>query len=255
MSMIKKALEKNDLDYSLSELSTDNVDKLTIAFTSDTHGELIPNNELPEADIIVHAGDTTLHGTESESLMFLEWFEGLNYKHKILIPGNHDRYFEDSIGDEAQQKKIESYDVHVLIEGGVTINGVKFYGCSWQPIFYNWAFNVTESELIKHWERIPNDTDVLITHVPPFGVLDKNSLHMPCGSESLGIKTDRLTKLKFHLFGHIHESYGERFIGGVYKINGSRVSDSRLSGMHGKNPVRVLEIKEGRWGPVYSDLF
>jgi Icc-related predicted phosphoesterase len=41
-----------------------------------------------------------------------------------------------------------------------------------QKIFYNWAFNRPEDKLVKHWQAIPDDVNVLITHSPPYMIGD-----------------------------------------------------------------------------------
>jgi len=67
---------------------------------------------------------------------------------------------------------------------------------------------LSEKELKKKWALIPENTDILITHGPPFGMLDKNIDGTYCGSKSLSDNLLRLN-LKVHIFGHIHEAYGE----------------------------------------------
>jgi Icc-related predicted phosphoesterase len=93
-------------------------------------------------------------------------------------------------------------DINYLCDEELIIDGIKFYGTPYQPIFYHWAFNLDEENLKEKWAKIPSDTDVLLTHCPPKGILDSGF-----GSESLLLKINEL-KLKLHVFGHIHNPYG-----------------------------------------------
>ena len=97
------------------------------------------------------------------------------------------------------------------------------YGSPWQPEFCNWAFNLPHNgkELESHWQAIPNDVDVLITHGPPFGVLDRNSSGMPCGCELLAKEIEERIKPQLHIFGHLHEGYGIACRGKTLYINAS----------------------------------
>ena len=63
---------------------------MTIAFLSDTHGKHCELKNLPQADMLIHAGDLSWNGTEEEITDFIEWFGKLNYRYKIFIAGNHD---------------------------------------------------------------------------------------------------------------------------------------------------------------------
>ncbi|WP_445711663.1 metallophosphatase domain-containing protein [Flavobacterium sp.] len=172
---------------------------------SDTHG-LHNKLTLQGGDILIHAGDVSVRGTESEVLDFLNWFKKQPYTYKIFIAGNHDWFFEK----ESQEyiKSIIPKDVIYLNDSGVCIEGVNIWGSPIQPTFFNWAFNRARGkEIDAHWQLIPNNTDILITHGPPFGVLDKIIKGQTVGCEMLLDKV-REIKPKLHVFGHIHEAYG-----------------------------------------------
>jgi Icc-related predicted phosphoesterase len=112
-------------------------------------------------------------------------------------------------------------NAHYLQDQSVIIEGLKFYGSPWQPTFHNWAFNKDRGEKIKtEWDKIPSDTDVLITHGPPFGILDKTVDNEKVGCEELLLAVNRI-KPKIHIFGHIHENYGEIKLNGTHFINPS----------------------------------
>ena len=177
--------------------------KLTLI--SDTHGQHRDLN-LPSGDVLIHAGDVSKRGTESEVADFLDWFSDQDFKYKIFIAGNHNFYFEDISEDIIGM--IVPDDIIYLNDSGVEIDGVHFWGSPVQPRFYDWAFNRDRGEDIqKHWDKIPISTDVLITHGPPYEILDMTNDGLRAGCEDL---KDTLQKLRVrcHVFGHIHESYG-----------------------------------------------
>ncbi|MCM1071447.1 MAG: metallophosphoesterase, partial [Alistipes timonensis] len=133
---------------------------MTILHLSDTHGSHRRLTNLPGADVIVHSGDFTMTGTEREALDFLNWFCDLPHAHKIFICGNHD--------DCLYGADIDGLDpnTHYLCNSGVEIYGVKFYGI---PMFM--ADCVTDRQQ-RNIAQIPAGTDILITHTPPYGILD-----------------------------------------------------------------------------------
>ena len=93
-------------------------------------------------------------------------------------------------------------------DSGITIEGLKIWGSPIQPTFYDWAFNRKRgAEINKHWKLIPPDTDILITHGPPFQILDKTTSECHVGCDMLLNKINQI-KPKLHVFGHIHEGYG-----------------------------------------------
>jgi hypothetical protein len=147
---------------------------MRIVFISDTHLAHIPPNriDVPDGDVLVHCGDATFRGTADEIAVFGEWLHyDLPHKRKVFVPGNHDLGFEDNWSQAVQ---LLPPTVDCLNASGVVIDGVKFWGSPWQPEFCNWAFNLPRGPALRaHWAKIPDDTDVLVTHSPPMGVLDR----------------------------------------------------------------------------------
>ncbi len=191
---------------------------LNLVLISDTHG-LHDQLRLPPGDVILHAGDVSSRGTEKEIVKFLEWFESLNYPHKIFIAGNHDFFFENNSPEKIE--KIIPPSVTYLNDSGVEIEGVKVWGSPVTPWFFDWAFNRQRGAAIKkHWDLIPEDTDILMTHGPVHGILDKTNTGVAAGCEEL-LKTINNSKIKLHVSGHIHEGYGERVVDGIRYINAS----------------------------------
>ena len=180
---------------------------MKILHISDTHGCHRRMHDLPQADIIVHSGDFTMNGSEQEALDFMNWFCDLPYPQKIFICGNHDECLYDA--------RIDGLDgnVHYLCNSGLEIDGVKFYGV---PMFMDDCITDRQS---KHYTNIPEDTDVLISHTPPFGILDFDD-SINYGSEEL---LDRIMAVqpRLHLFGHIHSQYGIMRLIGTTFSNGA----------------------------------
>jgi Icc-related predicted phosphoesterase len=174
-----------------------------IVLISDTHGYW-DAVDVPAGDIVIHAGDFGLRGKLGEVPYFAEWFNALPHKHKIFVAGNHDWCFEQ----EREKAEAELSGVTYLQDSSVIVEGLKIYGSPWQPRFFDWAFNVDRGEKIaKIWQKIPTDTDVLVTHGPPFGILDRCQDGRIVGCEDLKARVLEI-KPKLHVFGHIHESYG-----------------------------------------------
>lgn len=180
---------------------------MRIVCISDTHSMHDDIKEIPDGDILVHAGDCLGRGSIFDLEDFNVWLGEQTHPHKILIAGNHDWCFQTR-PEEARDMVTNAI---YLEDSGVSIGGLKFWGSPVTPTFRNWAFNRDRgSEIAKHWALIPDDTDVLITHGPPHGILDmvmQNDMELEVGCEDLKERIDQLS-LKAHIFGHIHESYG-----------------------------------------------
>ena len=187
---------------------------MKILCISDTHTKhnLIRSRLIDNADgtidTIIHAGDISSGGYKGEILKFLEWYNKLPYKNKILIAGNHDFYMEEGKPEDITAMLAEFPNIIYLNDSGIEIDGIKFWGSPVQPYFYNWAFNRIGDAICKHWELIPLDTQVLITHGPVKGILDKTKRNGGVGCPYLLEKLTQLTELKLHICGHIHEAYG-----------------------------------------------
>lgn len=196
---------------------------MKIVFISDTHGQHRKLKNLPKADLIINGGDVSKLGKDHEVEDFIHWFLRLDYAHKIFIAGNHDFYFDDYSFDFIQ-KKLTS-NCHYLCNSGVEIDWIKIWGSPVTPTFFNWAFNEDRGKAIeKYWNMIPSDIDILVTHGPVRGILDRTISNINTGCEDL-LKTVKKVKPKFHLFGHIHEAYGEEKVNKTIFINGSLLNE------------------------------
>ena len=145
--------------------------KVRIICISDTHGQHA-GLRLPDGDILIHAGDFMTYGNAPREIIdFDAWLGRQPHAHKIVIAGNHDRLFES----HPIPARALITNVIYLEDSGVEVEGLKFWGSPVQPPFNNWAFNVQRGAPIRrHWDKIPTDTDVLVTHGPPFGMLDQS---------------------------------------------------------------------------------
>lgn len=196
-----------------------------------THDELI----VPDGDMLIFAGDMCSYGQSNEVEPFVKWMKAFKHKHKISICGNHDFSFYRDRG--FGKRLFKDTGIHYLQDSYVCIEGFKIYGSPWQPEFNNWAFNLPRGERLKEkWDKIPEDTDILITHCPPDGVLD--CCPLPSGCADL---RDRVLEIKpnLHIFGHIHTQNGIRFRDNITYVNASVVDDynSKI------NEAIVLEIQ------------
>lgn len=213
--------------------------KTTFVCISDTHArENRLQHEIPEGDVLLCAGDIMTCGYKDyEIVEFLNWFSALPHKHKIFIAGNHDRKFEyNPAGPKSLIEENERIMVghgHVppvyLEDESYDADGWKVYGSPWQPWFCDWAFNLPRQgdELEEKWNAIPEDTDVLITHGPPKGILDDSPGVCPSVGCELLIERVKEVKPKIHVFGHIHGGYGVHFDDSTntYYVNASLVDE------------------------------
>lgn len=231
--------------------------KVRIVCMSDTHS-LTPylKFDVPDGDIFIHAGDFTKCGKLEEVIEFNNWVGNLSHKHKIVIAGNHELSFDGtfthpfqnkndrskhmgaSILDEiptlgnAKENMVEAVQTEnirqhltnctYIEDEQIDLYGIKIYGSPWQPEFCKWAFNVPRGKAcLDKWNKIPADTDLLITHTPPVGHGDLCCSGVRAGCVELLTTVQKRLKLKYHVFGHIHEGYGITSDGKVIFVNAS----------------------------------
>ena len=194
---------------------------MKIATISDTHNRHEEINVPMDADIVIHAGDVSGKGSRYDIEKFLVWFGGLPNTHKVMVAGNHDFGFErDWLEYKALAKQ---YGVEVLYDESIAVEGLIIWGSPVQPEFCNWAFNRSRTiedsmsytaqakghEYIgNHWDKIPDEVDIVITHGPVYGILDltyRSSEHVGCK-----VLLEKLRRVKplLHVCGHIHEERG-----------------------------------------------
>jgi Icc-related predicted phosphoesterase len=215
---------------------------MRIVCLSDTHN---CNEQIvvPDGDLLIHAGDATINGTDEEFTEFIYWFSGLPHRKKCFVAGNHDWLFETD--NRRARLLLADSKIVYLQDSSVEIEGMKIYGSPWQPRFFDWAFNLNRgAELAEKWAMIPDDIDILVTHGPPNGILDEVPRQWGIdytGCEELRKRVETIAakgRLKLHVFGHIHCGHGTRDQFGVRFVNASNCDESYAP----RQPPIVVDI-------------
>lgn len=211
---------------------------MKITAISDTHTRhRYCEADLPGGDLLIHAGDFMNSGHhQREATEFFDWFTTIKgYDKKVFIAGNHDRLLENDPTWSTLTIKDYERIIYLQDEGLALYDmdkdaSVKIWGSPWQPEFNNWAFNLPRNgeEMKAKWDAIPEDTDILITHGPPFGYLDiPGDQSIRVGCEMLRYRVDEI-KPKIHIFGHIHGSAGYYYNGHTHYINAAILNEQYL---------------------------
>ncbi len=216
---------------------------MKIGMISDIHGHF---PEVEPCDLFLIGGDLQdgfiyeMH----DSIAWLDkyfraWVKSIPAERVIYVAGNHDFSFEK------ERHKIDNLYLpgRYLEDEGTEFKGYKIWGSPWQPRFGNWAFNADEDELWRRFDRIPLDTEILVTHGPPRNILDKTDERYGgdhVGSRALLEKTWKLPELKLHVFGHIHPARGQTFLTECHFVNATHV-DSNYQGVY---PPIYLELPD-----------
>lgn len=233
-----------------------NKDKIRIWCISDTHG-FEKDLKVPEnIDIVLHSGDISNYKEARlnipECMKFLEWYQALEIPYKVMCAGNHDLSIE--------RRHITPADIHArgityLENESTNIMGLKIWGSPITPSFGSgWAFNKDRAKLDALWGSIPEDTDVIVTHGPPKGVLDlsydREGKLEYCGCASLKRHVLHRVKPKLITFGHIHNmdvimNQGILQLAGFDTIfsNASVVRDGRFE-LGATNNGNIIELKK-----------
>jgi Icc-related predicted phosphoesterase len=187
---------------------------------SDSHNlhNLLDLSSVGPDDIIIHGGDAVNSGKQHQEILEFAHYWNKIPNEKYMVPGNHDRQFEKS---NKYWKEYRNMVDGLKVDQSVTIGNTKLWFSPWCVKFRDWAWNKTEDQLEKIYSRIPKDTNILVTHSPPYGILDKNMQGMPCGSMSLVKAINDLPNLKLVICGHIHEGRGHMERNGILYINAS----------------------------------
>ena len=207
---------------------------------SDTHGyhDLL---KVPSGiDMVIHSGDCSNprdpYNNESEVRQFIDWYKELPIKHKIYVAGNHDSSIEKKL---VTKEDFEGDGIWYLENSWINIEGLRIFGSPYTPNFGNWSFMKDRNKLERMWkDAIHVDTDIVITHGPPKGILDKSEnrdgLMECCGDKSLLNKILEIQPA-YHLFGHIHNCSGivnaglqKLSICDTFFSNGSVVTDRKF---------------------------
>jgi predicted phosphohydrolase len=180
-----------------------------ISDTHNQHRRIRFFGEHDHSEMIIHAGDWTTR--DKSHYDFLDWYSDLPYKYKILVAGNHD-YLVEEIGYESFRQTCHELGIIYLEDTSVEIEGFKIHGSPWTPNFGSYSFMDDDFMLDRYWQKIPLDTDILVTHGPRHGSGDKvahtYSMSPHVGSKTLWYRMLHDLNIKYHFYGHIHEAYG-----------------------------------------------
>lgn len=212
---------------------------MKILAISDTHGfhKQFRDLDFQGVDMVIHAGDFSNQKSpmfnQQESVDFLSWYNDIPVKHKVLICGNHDTSIEAKLVNPK-----DFWNIRYLEHESINIEGINIFGSPYTPEFCGWAFNVRRDQLHDYWKAIPENTDILVTHSPPKGILDlaydRGGLLEYCGDAALLRHIQRVIP-KYNIFGHIHNNENNYNSGrrktsivATEFINASCVTDSKF---------------------------
>ena len=191
-----------------------------LVIVSDTHGRHDEYGVL-EGDVLIHCGDGSESSSESVEALD-EWFGRQRFEQVLAVGGNHD--FEILKRTRAGARVF--CNARFMLDETVELGGVRFYGSPWVPSLFGWAFFAKDEVLAMRWGQVPENTDVLITHTPPAGILDRDRGGYSHGCARL---RERLKEIapRLHCFGHIHASGG--FLEGspTTSVNASAVTHTQ----------------------------
>jgi len=224
---------------------------LKVVGISDTHNRH-KEITIPECDILIHCGDYSFKGYEGEIKRFYKWLNEQPAKHKMSIQGNHELGWESNPKECIKLAKSLCPDVHLLNDSSVEVEGIKIWGTPVTPWFCDWAYNRARNDaeslkyniplITEHYKYCPKDTDILVTHGPPYGILDE--LHYVngdpkgqfVGCQDLLVLVEKV-KPDLHFFGHIHCAHGEKHQNGTSFYNASICDE----GYGASNDITVVE--------------
>lgn len=215
---------------------------MKIVAISDTHGKW-NRLQIPECDILISAGDYSFRGEKHMVEDFHKWLNKQQAGYVVSVQGNHELNVEKNFEQMKEVAEKACPGVHFIAEGGVNIEGINIWGSAVTPWFRNWAWNVERGPKIKaHWDKIPTNTNILVTHGPPYGILDIVPFANGTPKERVGChdllnRLIDLPDLKMHIFGHIHHSHGAEMVANVRFYNASICDEAYMP----TNPVTIIE--------------
>lgn len=242
-----KAFQEGPIHYA----PWDQCSSVRLVCISDTHNAHRAL-ELPRGDVLIHAGDLTNNGTAQELADVADWFDDLqgHFRQIIAVAGNHDRVLWQSSthsqcmsADTAAEARRKLEKSCKYLEDESTMESmVDVYGTPWTPLHGHarTAFMLPTGEaLLKRWQQIPTDTDVLVVHGPPFGRGDLCRLDTHVGCRELLQELRGRVRPRVVICGHIHEARGSSFDGHTLFLNVASKSGTRGAPL---NPPMVVDV-------------
>lgn len=187
---------------------------MKITCLADLHGNF--NINVPPSDLVIVAGDIGLNLANSDR--FYEWHDRLETEKVIYIAGNMDSFIEKYGFPSSASEYLE--------DSATEFNGYKIWGTPWTPPFVG-AWQGAQKQ---HMQMIPDDTDIIVSHSPPYGYGDMINAVEHKGSKYL-LDRMREVKPKLVVCGHIHRGHG------VYYTRGTKVVNAAVA--HGQKPIMV----------------
>lgn len=211
---------------------------MRIVATSDTHFP-VDVKLIPDGDVFIHAGDLLSMGTPDEWNANLDWLTKLPHRTKLYVPGNHDFHVVLYPGPAVQQMREAGFIVLGLPNNeyqSVTLeNGMSVLGLPYVKNLDRWCFNTTEQELHQNILSKMSKHDIIVSHSPIYGILDKEIRGNYTGFQEY---TQYLIthNPKYWIHGHVHEQYGTATLGNTKIFN---VSMCNRSKQHVHMPVII----------------
>jgi Icc-related predicted phosphoesterase len=200
---------------------------MRIVVVSDTHGKHREIGPL-HGDVLIHCGDLSngigydideLDDSDRNLIDLDNWFGEQKFHRILCIGGNH-----DFLVQERSDRGMAIFQNAIYLQdASYEYEGVSFYGSPWIPELFGWAFYLDSVDLRAKWSMIPEQTDVLITHSPPKGILDRNTHGKSCGCSDLRDRVEEV-RPRLHCFGHVHGSAGMTELNGVTFLNAAMVN-------------------------------
>lgn len=177
---------------------------MRIVVVADTHRFEEDLPAVPDGDVLVHAGDACRGGSLDELAGALAFLRAMPHRHKLFVAGNHDK----ALQRQPREARALMGDIRHLEDEGVELDGVRFWGSPWTPVFHDWAFMLERgAPLREKWRLIPEGVHVLITHGPPRGFGDAPVDGRGAGCDDLLARVQEVRPL-LHVYGHIHQGRG-----------------------------------------------
>lgn len=220
---------------------------MKLVIISDTHN-LHNELNLPSGDVLIHCGDYSYSGQDNEVISFLTWMQEQTKKYRLVIGGhgNHELGPYEDREHFNELKTVFAPDViwpHMRIFTDPVTSLNFFFSPYVTTINGRWAFEASSSEYQEIVKRIPDYVDILISHGPPFNILDTfvrhsidwdsqqndyahTSREFKIGSKVLAERIKEIEP-KLVCFGHCHENGGQTVeIGGTIYVNGAVLNEN-----------------------------
>ncbi|KAI1364489.1 ser/Thr protein phosphatase family protein [Xylaria arbuscula] len=208
----------------------------TILIISDSHGEGVETKPGHPVDVVIHCGDLTHGSTLREYRQTLQLLQELDAPLKLVIPGNHDFTLDpaafrrivseapegitreevcETYGDDGEARRLFEEDTRIkfLEEGTYRFdleNGASL-------TVYASPFTLSKDGGMAfqyhpangHRFDITQGTDIVMTHGPPLGLLDRGGPGGRLGCPDLFAAVAR-ARPRMHCFGHVHGGWGAK---------------------------------------------